>query len=232
MTKFFLYLFGFLFFVEGFSQSRNYGIEAVYQKVLLKERIDQEAIQDSRVKSQIISIEKSFESLNYKLLSNGHESLFFLQPSLSNDGLPVNSRAVGKGGGNGKYYVNIEEDLLIHQTDLFGRQFRVRYPVPRYNWTLHKNSKSIAGYTCYRATAEVIIDDFRGILTQHIEAWYSPELPSSLGPADFVGLPGMVLEGGSGNIRFRIKSINKKKNPKIIRPLKGELVNNEEFIAI
>ncbi len=220
---------------NAFSQTNPISIKAIYGKILLDQNVDLETIKDPTVKTQIASIIGSFKKIDYLLLSNGKESLFQYQEKLQNDGSPINKKAIGRGGGNGIYYLNIPERKLIHKVDLLGKAFRVEYHAPfRYDWKLHEEKKEIHGYVCYRATATEKINDFRGKATRHIEAWYSPELPSYVGPADFVGLPGMVLEGGSGNIRFRIKSlkIGKNEDPNIKKPTKGKLVTYKEFIDI
>jgi GLPGLI family protein len=59
--------------------------------------------------------------------------------------------------------------------------------LPAINWILFNDKKTIAGYTCYRAEAQV-----RG---RHFTVWYTPQIPISGGPWKLHGLPGFILSG-------------------------------------
>lgn len=59
--------------------------------------------------------------------------------------------------------------------------------LPEIKWNLkYKETKKIGKYNCKKATAT-----FRGT---DIEAYYTPEIPVSIGPYKFKGLPGLILE--------------------------------------
>lgn len=55
----------------------------------------------------------------------------------------------------------------------------------RFAWTLLPDTTTVCGYACRKAEAT-----FRGI---RWTAWYAPDIPLSLGPWKFNGLPGLVL---------------------------------------
>ena len=54
-----------------------------------------------------------------------------------------------------------------------------------FNWILSPNTTTVCGYLCRKAEAT-----FRGI---QWTVWYSPDIPLSIGPWKFNGLPGLVL---------------------------------------
>jgi len=58
--------------------------------------------------------------------------------------------------------------------------------VPKIDWHITEEHKDIMGYTTTKATAE-----FRG---RKYTAWFSMEMPYSVGPWKFSGLPGLILE--------------------------------------
>ena len=64
--------------------------------------------------------------------------------------------------------------------------FAVQEPLPKMNWKLLNERKKIGEYDCKNASVE-----FRG---RTYYAWYSMEIPVSLGPWKFNGLPGLILE--------------------------------------
>ena len=64
--------------------------------------------------------------------------------------------------------------------------FAVQEPLPKMNWKLLNEGKKIGEYDCKKASVE-----FRG---RTYYAWYTMEIPVSLGPWKFNGLPGLILE--------------------------------------
>jgi GLPGLI family protein len=58
---------------------------------------------------------------------------------------------------------------------------------PEIKWNLrYKDTKKIGKYTCKKATAK-----FRGT---DLEAWYTTDIPVSIAPYKFTGLPGLTLQ--------------------------------------
>lgn len=55
----------------------------------------------------------------------------------------------------------------------------------QFDWMLQPDTTTVCGYVCRKAEAT-----FRGI---RWTAWYTPDIPLSLGPWKFNGLPGLVL---------------------------------------
>lgn len=64
-----------------------------------------------------------------------------------------------------------------------------------------------------------------------IEAWYTPMVPVSQGPADYWGLPGLILEVSVGNTTLLCSKIVMNPQEKIkIEPLdKGKVVTKKEY---
>lgn len=65
--------------------------------------------------------------------------------------------------------------------------------------------------------------------TRHIEAWFAPSLPGVYGPADFVGLPGLVLEVKRETVQLLAFSIKQIKNPNIKKPEAKNVYTQEEY---
>jgi len=67
---------------------------------------------------------------------------------------------------------------------------------PEIKWNLkYKETKKIGKYTCKKATTT-----YRGT---DIEAYYTPEIPVSIGPYKFKGLPGLILEVKTLGINYK-----------------------------
>lgn len=68
-----------------------------------------------------------------------------------------------------------------------------------WDWQITDIEKVIAGYTCKKA-----ISNFKGY---SFEAWFTDEIPISIGPEKFEGLPGLILFAKLGEIEIIATSI-------------------------
>ena len=70
--------------------------------------------------------------------------------------------------------------------------------------------------------------------TKPITAWYTPEIPVSQGPANYWGLPGLILEVSDDQTVILCSKIvlNPKEKAEIKTPKKGEKVTQAEFQEI
>lgn len=66
-----------------------------------------------------------------------------------------------------------------------------------------------------------------------VEAWYTLQIPVRHGPAEYWGLPGLILEVSAGNTTMLCSKIvmNSKEDLKIEAPDKGKEINKEDYQA-
>lgn len=176
---------------------------------------------------------KMMKNLEYHLLFNSNEARFEYIKSMTNDGDNTNSRFIGRGGGNGISYKNLKQKEKLMQTNSGDeRLYLVQEDLNKYKWKLHKETKKILGYNCFKATTEYKFFHYfkNEETTLNITAWYTPRIPAPFGPAGYDGLPGLVLESHQASfylIATDIKHHNKTKTIK--RPEKGIELPEEEF---
>ena len=84
----------------------------------------------------------------------------------------------------------------MHGSAITSWVFVKEQPVKMLEWTVHDETKPIAGKVCRRATAEE-----RGGAT--IEAWFCDEIPVPFGPNRFFGAPGLIMEVTFGAQYYR-----------------------------
>lgn len=80
-----------------------------------------------------------------------------------------------------------------------------------YQWQLTNEHKIINGYTCYKAIGSLQALNPK-LPRYYFEAWYCPEIPLSLGPEYFAGLPGLIFEAyflDGKDLHWKLKSIEK-----------------------
>ncbi len=82
-------------------------------------------------------------------------------------------------------YTDLEAWTVIEQKDFLGRAFLIQGDRPEYVWRITGQQGEYLGFACQQAVTEV--DSAR------VDAWFAPELPVSVGPVWFGGLPGAIL---------------------------------------
>lgn len=135
----------------------------------------------------------------------------------------------------GIYYFNKNKKEKLHFLNAFGQDFIIKKN-DSIQWKITKESKLIKGYLCFKAESNVkIINAINNNAKKKVIAWFTPQIPLTLGPAEYSGLPGLILEINVPSISFSytIKSTKidiQNKNPlSINKPKKGKVVSIYEF---
>jgi GLPGLI family protein len=129
---------------------------------------------------------------------------------------------------NNKTYLDLEEKKVIEQQEFMSRTFLIESDMKDDKWKLTGNQKTILEYACQEAYMES--ED------KTVHAWFTPEIPVSVGPGDYSNLPGLILalEINDGDKVLRATEVLLKPVSKSLlqRPEKGKKVTHEEFSAI
>ena len=125
-----------------------------------------------------------------------------------------------------KYYKNIEEGTKTEMREFMGKRFLIKGEIPTQPWKLGEETEEVLGYTCKKAS----YSDEEGTIV----AYYTSDLPISNGPAQFGGLPGLILklDMDDGNRVLVAKKIDFEDAEEIQEPTKGKEVSQEEFDEI
>ena len=125
-------------------------------------------------------------------------------------------------------YHNMDSGDLVEKRSFMGRTFRISGGDDNLQWKLTGEQSEFLGYACQKAIA---MDD-----TVEVVAWFTPEIPVSAGPAEFFGLPGLVLvvdvDSGQRTYTATKVSLDDVDAGEIIPPKKGKKVTQEEFQEI
>lgn len=126
-----------------------------------------------------------------------------------------------------KVYYDFDKEQKLEQVEFMTRIFLVESEIEPVPWKLGSEKKKVMEYICLGATAT--IDD------QELIAWFAPEIPVSLGPSVYGGLPGLILaverNGETAYVATSV-SLNPPDEQAIAKPNKGNKVSREEFAAI
>jgi len=133
---------------------------------------------------------------------------------------------------NSIVYNNLKNNKKTEQREFFTRYFLIEDNHDSLKWKLTGNKKEILGYECFEAEA---IQKEKEKETKVI-AWFTPHIPVSTGPGNFMGLPGLALEVGANDGKLVIKAVSIDLKPvsakTIKKPNKGKKVTPEQFRKI
>ena len=126
-----------------------------------------------------------------------------------------------------KVYYDFDKNQKLEQVEYLTRLFLVNSEIEEVPWKLGSEKKKVLEYTCMNAT--VILED------QDIVAWFSPQIPISLGPSIFSGLPGLILaverNGETAYVATSVQ-LTPPAEEALIKPDKGSKVSVDEFATI
>ena len=153
----------------------------------------------------------------------------------------------------GPVYKDIATKKSLQSTEFMGKKFLISNDQNKIKWVMEKEQKMIGNYLCFKATAQVSkpktmtsvwrkaekendsIKDPANYEAQEeysmVTAWYTPQIPVSHGPAEFGGLPGLILELTTDRTVMLCTRVvmNPEKRIQISEPTKGEFVSRTEF---
>ncbi len=165
--------------------------------------------------------------LHYTLKFNRNEAVFKRDLQMASDN-GLNPNGVARGiSSSGIYYWNISENLKLLQFSVPTKTWLVHSKLDGMDWKIGKETKTIKGYLCRKATAPYKLNGIKKLV---LTAWFCPALPFQFGPLEAAGLPGLVLALERNNFYFyasEIKLSSKKTNLK--RPDKGKVVTEKEY---
>ncbi|GIM55805.1 hypothetical protein CAPN006_01990 [Capnocytophaga canimorsus] len=189
-------LFLFLACLGVFSCTYAQNYRFVYTTLASMSETELMNIKDPNVKKRIEGRLNRIKDLEYELLIVGNKARYnFYGKFLTPEGYRPPS--------NRKFYYfdnKVVEDVTFKRR---GKHFFVEYPIDFFKWTITEKSAEINGYTCYYAFCEVKYDDYRGIGSYVMEAWFCPDFPMQYGPDDYFGLPGIVFIAKEEGSRFK-----------------------------
>ncbi|MFT6994471.1 MAG: GLPGLI family protein [Maribacter sp.] len=207
-------------------------------------------------KKQVQARLKNRLEKTYVLSFNKEESVFNEEDKL--DAISGATDSWGNNFARGEQYKNVKSNKLVQSQEFYGKRFLVKDKLQEISWNMGKESKQIGQYLCFKATALVPTSelawydfswsdlrpsaaaktDSTAVETlepeenmTEIEAWYTPQIPVGHGPAEYWGLPGLILEVSAGSTTMLCSKIvmNPKEEIKIEAPDKGKEITKNEY---
>lgn len=202
-------------------------------------------------KKQVENRLKNRLEKTYILSFTNDESTFFEEEKI--DAISGATDSWGGYFSRGDHYKNIKDSKIVQSQEFYGKRFLVKDDLYKIEWTMGTESKKIGQYTCYKAKAFMPYSELNwynfswGDLSAAqakegdekqpeenlivVEAWYTPQIPMSQGPAEYWGLPGLILEVSAENTTLLCTEIILNKNQKITiqAPDNGTIINKTNY---
>lgn len=213
-------------------------------------KLDSTQMETDMHRRMIEMMKKQFEK-TYILSFNKEESLYKEDEQLEAPQPAGMVMVFIDSGESGELYKNIKEERYTDQNEMFGKVFLIEDKLRKIDWKLGSETKNIGEYTCYKATTTRTVEVAQAGISINgdtdldtdtepemeeitITAWYTPQIPISNGPANYHGLPGLILEVNDGRETLICSKIvlNPKDKISITEPTKGKKITQEKFDAI
>lgn len=123
--------------------------------------------------------------------------------------------------------------IEISQNDMFKKNEFIVMENNIINWTVVDSVKVIGDLKCNYAFTILTKDKIGSNKDVLVEAWFTPEIPVSVGPKGFGNLPGLILQLRVNKTVFIAEKIDKITAKRtILLPEKGEIISNEKYLSI
>lgn len=244
---------------SNFVKSQDFQGQAIYVSKAKMEfqKTESKSKEDDALNKMMEEALKKASEATFILTFNKQESIFEKEqkletPQNGNQELLVKIDV----GNDRKKYKNLKEQKIIAEGEIIDKHYLIVDELQKFNWNLINETKTIGNYLCNKAEIKLPvtqeqIDNYQEDLKsaeikttnfytpkepkpEVITAWYTIEIPVSIGPDKYWGLPGLILElKDSGNTFLCSKiTLNPKNKIEIKAPKKGKIVSQKEFNSI
>lgn len=125
---------------------------------------------------------------------------------------------------------DFETNWVLETQMIGGKVLIVEDSLYSFPWKIKSEIKEVAGYLCMKATA------YDSVRNYDIEAWFTTDIPVSVGPEEFMGLPGAILEmvinEGVVTVTATSVKLNKEQQlPVVPKKMKGKRYTKQQHGA-
>lgn len=210
-------------------------------------KLDSTQVNSEMHQRMMAMMKKQFEK-TYNLTFNKEESVFKEEERLEAPQPQGMMMVLVETGGSDVMYKNTKEKRYTNQNESFSKLFLIQDKLEDINWELGAETKNIGDYTCYKATFKREVEvrqsgisingdkdldkETKPVMKEiTVTAWYAPEIPVNTGPAEYHGLPGLILEINDGTTTMMCSKVvlNPMKSISIAEPTKGKKITQKKY---
>ena len=198
-----------------------------------------------------------FRTSQFELLFNDQASLFRTVPEDEAPD-PFANNGGDRGGQRFMFrmpetatYTNLATQIQYESRGMFEKTFLIIDSLKPLQWKVSEETKTIAKHLCKKATTYVPLQTMRFgggrpggrnadttekatalPKEQTVVVWYTEDIPASIGPDTYAGLPGAILEvdmDNGANLTTAIEVSAKYPKKELVQPTKGDQMNRAQF---
>lgn len=155
--------------------------------------------------------------------------------------LPVDENPFDQGPGAGgqrmvmrvmmqdEIFLDRDADMVTQLREFMGKKYIIKKDANRIPWKLGQETKEVNGFLCRNAT-------YKDENEREITAWYTEEIRLPIGPQNFYGLPGLILEVAINTDEVVITAekidIRALKKNELREPKGGQEISDEDYRAM
>jgi len=201
-----------------------------------------------------------YRTSQFELMFNDQASLFRTVPEDEAPDPFANSGGGERGGQRFMFrmpetavYTNLVAQVQYESRAMFEKTFLIVDTLKMLNWKVSDETKTIAKHLCKKATTSVPMQAITmrmggrpggrsnsdsaakaSIAPKEtvVTVWYTEDIPASIGPDNYNGLPGAILEvdmDNGANVTTATEVVAKYAKKELVEPTKGEKMNKAEF---
>ena len=212
------------------------------------------SLPDPQMKSMI----PEFRTDKFELIFNESASLY---RSVVDDEAPDPFANAGGGGGGIRMnfrmpttttYTDIAKQTQYEERAFFEKEFLIVDSLKQYKWKLSEETKTIAKQLCKKATTMITAPQQMRVRISRggenntdsasnapkppketeLVVWYAENIPVSIGPDNYSGLPGVIMEMDVDNgaqVTTAVEVSAKYPKKELIQPTKGDKMTRAKF---
>lgn len=224
MIKLILRITLFVFSIKTFSQQKDHVI--TYNVKSNRIEVPKHLKTDKKLTAKLNVFFNSNKAINFKLICNQNESVFFMDKKLKNNNFKKSLVEIILG--KNYFYSNLNEQVVFNRKEALGEVFIVKQKL--FNWNITNEEKKIGEYYCKKAIGIKKVINSKGVFNHKVEAWFTTEIPINFAPENYRGLPGLIIELTDNIFLYKVKKIEFNKGKyNINKPIKGKHVTYEEL---
>ena len=182
---------------------------------------------ESELRNSLNNVNNNISSFEYVLNFNDSVASYHEKKKIDIDNTNKSTRlAKIFSGYKGPYYYNLKDKIINREKG----KYLIESSYSKYQWKLLNERIVLNDLICYKATTKIEIRGRRGNFDREIIAWYTPDIPLSIGPDGFAGLPGLILQLENNRVVTTLKKVdfNNKSFVKKL-PTKMHNITDEDF---
>ena len=195
---------------KAFAQSQN--VKCIYAAThVISDAVRN--IEDAHIRELVIQKFQNDKKTFTMLYADGKYSF--------NEGSNNGDAGIKTIGGAADIYIDTAKDSVYAQKYIVDKLFLIKDKYKPYDWTLTKETKTINGKVCTKATTSGNIP---------VTAWFCTDIPLNVGPLGYLGLPGIIMQLDTPTYSYVLQEmVNLKDTPTFEVPTKGKVISQEEF---